>query len=507
MWLRKLESLFEQALFKVKQYYLDVRLLSRMLWQQYCGLLTPTFAMGALLILLNIGTLMVADKAYRHYTAGEVKHLKADASLDEAAIYFEAKTHDIISAQECFPLHMNRPEGINILYLYCSPDAYARDGLGVQVTETFSVSPRIARRYNFWRRIYSLWGDDQYVLHLAEYPEVILEIGDASPLGVLANWQLKKERVNKILNAHRWQYKSMLWKMHKHRHNPELFSPAMRRIARSMQHISDPYKYMLAANNIRVQRGQRDQIAAGLSMATRYIEPVAEAFVQEGLPRELSQLAFIESSFNLKAYSKVGAAGVYQIMPSTGRQYMIVSDTIDERRDPIKSAHAAAKLLKMNKALLGEWPLAVTAYNHGAGGIRRAVKATGSNQIEDLIEKYNGPAFGFASKNFFSGFLAVMATIADSDRLFPEIQNLAPLKFEDIKLFRPTSMATVKKQYNLTNEIITMYNPDISRNFVRANGTLPKGYVLKIPKFELQVSENSNSKDDNSSVILSGAEE
>jgi membrane-bound lytic murein transglycosylase D len=400
---------------------------------------------------------------------------------------------------------MNQPEGISILYLYCSKEAYDQDGREVKVTETFSVSTRVARRYNFWRRIYSLWGEDQYVMHAAEYPEVILEIGDASPLGSNVSWVQKKNKVQKVLDQHRWQYKQMLREMHKYRNKPEAFSPAMRRIAAQMEHIADPNKYMLAAGNVRIQRGQRDQIAAGLSMAARYMDAVAEAFLQEGLPQELSQLAFIESSFNLQAYSKVGAAGVYQIMPSTGRQYMLVTDTIDERRDPIKSAHAAAKLLKLNYSILGEWPLAVTAYNHGAGGIGRAVRTVGSNKLEDLIEKYNGPAFGFASKNFFSGFLAVMATIAESDRLFPEVRKLAPLRFEEIRLTKATGLAEIKKQHNLTNEIMYLYNPDITRSHVRANGVLPRNYRLKIPTFQDRISGVRVNDPESFRPILTGA--
>ena len=83
-------------------------------------------------------------------------------------------------------------------------------------------------------------------------------------------------------------------------------------------------------------------------------------------------LPHVESSFNAAAYSKVGAAGLWQFMRSTGRRYMRVDDAVDERLDPYRSTEAAAQLLAYNYRVLGSWPLALTAYNHGAAGMRRA---------------------------------------------------------------------------------------------------------------------------------------
>ena len=87
----------------------------------------------------------------------------------------------------------------------------------------------------------------------------------------------------------------------------------------------------------------------------------------EGVPRELVALPHVESSFNPRAYSHVGAAGLWQFMRSTGRRYMRVDDVVDERMDPHKASVAAARLLGFNYRQIDSWPLAITAYNHGAG--------------------------------------------------------------------------------------------------------------------------------------------
>jgi ribosomal protein L22 len=80
-----------------------------------------------------------------------------------------------------------------------------------------------------------------------------------------------------------------------------------------------------------------------------------------------------DRSFNAAAYSKVGAAGLWQFMRSTGRRYMRVDDAVDERFDPYRSTEAAAQLLAYNYRVLGSWPLALTAYNHRAAGITTKV--------------------------------------------------------------------------------------------------------------------------------------
>jgi membrane-bound lytic murein transglycosylase D len=195
---------------------------------------------------------------------------------------------------------------------------------------------------------------------------------------------------------------------------------------------------------------------------------------------ELARLAFIESSFNLQARSKVGASGVYQVMPETGRDYLIVTPEIDERNDPIKASRAAAKLLALNYKILGEWPLAITAYNHGVGGISRAMREKGTKDIVKLINEYRGRNFGFASKNFYSGFLGLLVSLKNSAKVFPEVVSAQPLKFTTARVGGLT-VAAVKQKYKLSTGTIVAYNPDISWRFVRSGQTFPKRNVLKIP--------------------------
>ncbi len=413
------------------------------------------------------------------------------SSLDHSTLEFTSKTKNLVSAKDCFPIHIKNTRGVNTLYLFCSKDALDSDGKGVEVSENFAVSDELARRFHFWRRIYSLWSEDQYVLHLAKYPEVTLEIADTSDLDENLHWRKKQKAAYRILKYRKAEYRRALVLMHRHRKNPEKFSPVMKRIEDSMKHIKDHDKYLAAANSIRTQRGQRDPIETGISNSTKYMEILENIFEEEGIPKELAKIAFIESSFNLKAHSKVGASGVYQLMPGTARQFKLkITSSVDERRDPIKSARAAAKLLKENFRILKKWPLAITAYNHGAYGIRRAVRKAHTSEIEELIKKYKSPSFGFASKNFYTGYLAVLATINNAKHIFSNITSLSPLSFTEVRLRKATTLATIRKKYMLTNEVIRELNPDISRRLLRY-GKLPRNYLLKIPAINTNTAQAS----------------
>ncbi len=382
--------------------------------------------------------------------------------------------------EECVPVRVGALGQIDIQYLACSDAAFKQDAESFKVSENIRVPQAISRRVNFWRRVYSLWSKNQYVIHVPEYPEVVLEIHDSTRIADVGD--KRREKLMKPgLDSRRRHYRQILHKLAGLKKiERDKLTVTERRVHDAFAHISAKNKFRIAASSLRVQRGQREYIATGLEVAQKYLPHVEAEFQKQGLMPELARIAFIESSFNLKALSKVGASGVYQVMPETGRDYLIVNDLIDERNDPIKASRAAAKLLAMNYKILGEWPLAITAYNHGVGGISRAMREKGTSDIVTLINKYDGANFGFASKNFYAGFLGLLATLKNAQKVFPEIPPSEALRFETVKV-GGKSLSEVKKKYKLTNFTITSLNPDIGRSFMRSNGVFPSRYVLKVP--------------------------
>ena len=139
-------------------------------------------------------------------------------------------------------------------------------------------------------------------------------------------------------------------------------------------------------------------------------------------------LPHVESSFNPAAYSKVGAAGLWQFMRSTGRRYMRIDNSVDERLDPFRSTEAAAQLLSYNYRLLGTWPLALTAYNHGAAGMRRAKEAMGTDDIVKIVRQHKSPSFGFASRNFYVSFLAALEIDSHPDKYFSDLKRASEMQ-------------------------------------------------------------------------------
>jgi membrane-bound lytic murein transglycosylase D len=163
------------------------------------------------------------------------------------------------------------------------------------------------------------------------------------------------------------------------------------------------------AKVLRAQRGLHERFAAGLRIARKYWPAMERIFRREGLPVELVYLPLVESSFNVRAESKVGAVGIWQFMPATARHFGLrVTPRVDERRDPIASTRAAARYLRVLHQHLKSWPLAISAYNHGPGGIVRAMHSAGSTDIGDIVRRHHSARFGFASRNFYAEFLAAL---------------------------------------------------------------------------------------------------
>src|SRR5262249_16198592 len=142
---------------------------------------------------------------------------------------------------------------------------------------------------------------------------------------------------------------------------------------------ADNATFKAASERVRVQRGQADKFREGLIRSGAWMPYIEQAFADAGVPKEIASLPHVESSFNPTARSFVGAVGLWQFMRSTGRRYMQIDGVVDERLDPYRSSAAAALLMRQNYAVTSSWPLAITAYNHGAGGMLRAIKQCGTD--------------------------------------------------------------------------------------------------------------------------------
>lgn len=187
-----------------------------------------------------------------------------------------------------------------------------------------------------------------------------------------------------------------------------------------------------AANNLRVQEGLKERFREGL-LRSKYYRPTMEKIFREaGVPVELVTLAQVESGFERGARSSAGAVGIWQFTRATGRHYMTIRGRRDDRLNATRETEAAAHLLRYNYSILGDWPLAITAYNYGTEGTARAAESCG-NDYAKMVRSYNGPHFGFAVKNYYAEFLAALQVHEYEDKYFPGIQYEAPIVPKPLK--------------------------------------------------------------------------
>src|SRR6202034_2586340 len=242
-----------------------------------------------------------------------------------------------------------------------------------------------------------------------------------------------------------------------------------------------PLQLEEAASDVRFQLGQSDRFRAGLIRSGAWEPHIAEVLANLGLPAELAASPHVESSFDPYAYSKVGAAGLWQFMRSTGRRFLRIDAAVDERLDPYRETEAAAQLLSYNYRLLGSWPLAITAYNHGAEGVRRARDLLGTDDIVRIVREYHSPSFGFASRNFYVSFLAALSIAQNPQKYFGNVVRDSEFGFHELKLPSSASLPALVRALGVDRDTLRGLNPALRPAVWNGQRGVPAGYVLRLP--------------------------
>jgi membrane-bound lytic murein transglycosylase D len=344
-----------------------------------------------------------------------------------------------------------------------------------------SLEPQI----RFWKSIFTKYSEHQVLVHDAYDLDKVYAVLDFRPhfddgLSAVEVERIRKDETDLALQ----RVQATLMRLHATGARPELLTSDERRMAELFANDRSADRFLVAADGrrLRSQRGLRERFGDAIRISRRYLPEMERLFREEGLPVELTRLPLIESCFNLNAYSKVGAAGIWQFMPSTGRRFMRIDNTVDERRDPFASTRAAARYLSMLHDALDTWPLAITAYNHGPQGIARAVDATGTVDIATIIRQYQGPSFGFASRNFYVEFLAAVEVERDHGVHFPDVTHEPPLRLREHRLERPLSIQAAARMARTDREELATLNPALSSLVVTGRRPIPAGYRLRLPE-------------------------
>ena len=266
----------------------------------------------------------------------------------------------------------------------------------------------------FWRKTYVAWYRSQVAIHDDRYLEVIYEVinipGDVAESLTTEQKALVKNR--------RDFWRSYLVSLENKVRNNDSLSDTDRQVIDKFRQTGKPINFTIkgAPERVRSQRGTRERFLKGVEISHHYERQFKKIFHDHGLPEDLAYLPHVESSFQPSAKSSAGAVGMWQFTKSAAKTFMPGGDAVDQRLDPIASAQGAAKYLSHAYKKLGDWPAAITSYNHGIGGMKRAQNQVGRNFV-DIVENYNGPAFGFASRNYYAQFLAARE-IANNPNLY-----------------------------------------------------------------------------------------
>lgn len=235
----------------------------------------------------------------------------------------------------------------------------------------------------------------------------------------------------------------------------------------------------LVVNHVEWYTSRPDYIQRTTTRASRYLFHVVQELEKRNMPTELALLPFIESAFNPQALSTAKAAGMWQFIPSTGRDYNLTQSIFkDERRDVLASTDAALSYLQRLYGMFGDWQLALAAYNWGEGSVQRAInKARAAGVATD----FNGLAqfMPAETRNYVPKLQAVkniIATPADYGIILPKVDNQP--YFVTIGKTRDIDVKVAAQLAELSIEEFKALNPQFNRPVIPAGS----GTQLLLPQ-------------------------
>ena len=347
--------------------------------------------------------------------------------------------------------------------------------------QRFPLPDALRDNVAFWTAIFSEYSSQQAVLHDERHLGVLYAVLDFSQLEASDLSDIKKElRRKKAVRKTEQHYGSILLALASGKAPDDEDHRRVKALLRDLP--GGASKYRAARERLRTQTGLKDQFAEAIERSGRYLAAMEASFEEHGVPKVLTRMAFVESMFQEGARSKVGAGGIWQLMPATARSYLSIGPEVDERYDPLTAADAAARILRDNFRSLESWPLAITAYNHGASGMRRAVRSLGTRDPGVVLTRYKSRTFGFASRNFYAEFLAAANIYAQREQHFPHARPAPALRYDTFKPSLYVSALDLARQSGVPLEDLRKLNPAFVREIWRGGLLVPKGYELRVPE-------------------------
>lgn len=357
----------------------------------------------------------------------------------------------------------------------------------LQCSENFPCPEEILRRVDFWIQVFREWDKTKAILHDPNVPErvyMVIDTGHGCGRAAAGTIKARRSVVSHALEAMATDIaKGRPVKDAKQKHLLTLFDDPRPSVIRN------------AARSIRCQSGVRDSFVEGLKRFSKYSPMVDRVLAENRLPADIRYLPFVESSYNPAAYSRAGAAGLWQIMPATARSLGLeLNASTDERMHPEAATHAAARYLTEAANRLTRVarekkpditpaeinPFVITSYNYGVNGMRRAISQISPDYMQ-VLNNYKSPSFQVAVKNFYASFLAARHVARNADEYFGTVAAASPEDYQVLVLDHPTSINRIQKVFGLSQDELKPLNGPLTRFIWNGWRLIPAGYDLHLP--------------------------
>lgn len=346
--------------------------------------------------------------------------------------------------------------------------------------DPFPFPEQLEPQVVFWRNVYGVWSRGQTALHDDRYMNVVYEVLDLPGTSGLTLGYTPEQR--RHVRTRRKQLENELAALERKVLKGGLYTPRELELAALIVEKASPTAILGASERLRSQRGLKERFLRGLEISGRYDGIFRQIFREAGLPEDLAYLPHVESSFQLNAHSSAGAVGVWQFTKGAARTYMRHYPRLDERRDPVASARGAARYLEDAYSQLPDWSLALTSYNHGIGGMKRAYRAFGTD-FAGIVQRYDGPRFGFASRNFYASFLAARQVASEPERFFPEgVAFEPPLNWDRVILPGAVRAPELARYYEVPQRDLAELNASWTRRVRDGRTPVPAGTEIWLPR-------------------------
>ncbi|HAU67496.1 MAG TPA: hypothetical protein DCW52_03775 [Gammaproteobacteria bacterium] len=382
-------------------------------------------------------------------------------------------------------------------FLFTGLNSHASNELTVPVAdyeidcgETFECPQSLMPRVHFWVEVFSRWDTETAVFHDKENPHRVYST-------VSRRDGCRRSKAGDSLDRERTNLGKSIKGLASALSAGRSLTDKQKRLHAKFKGESSS-QIRAAADRLRCQSGNSNRMLGALEQFKLYRPTILDALESQNLTPELQYLPFVESAFNPKALSHVGAAGLWQIMPSTGRTLgLTVNETVDDRYDPTRATYGAARYFRNSVDRLSTTafenghtvvakelnPFVVTSYNYGVRGMQRAIQQVGLD-YERLLKEYKSPSFQTAVRNFYASFLAARHVAQNSEYFFGEITpdfSDRIYAFNTVKLDRKTSARRLVDELNLDSDEFKKLNPSFKSVIWKHKALIPANYEIRLP--------------------------